>query len=161
MGYARYSAVKVVAPGFPGTLRCAWVVTRCSSVLLLLILLSTFANSLSVQHVATLGIGIPCGISPPSSSCIPLSQCKSQAVCCRERLRVIVFGKIASLSLERASNCTNIQYFESVSKYSCMERPLDLSDRMDFHSIPYPSSIGFTVAKNTAFLPLLRRESFR
>ena len=47
-------------------------------------------NSLSVQHVAYLGIGIPCGKAPPSSSCIPLSQYKSQAVCCRERLRVIV-----------------------------------------------------------------------
>ena len=28
--YAGYSVVNVDAPGFPGTLRCAWVVTRCS-----------------------------------------------------------------------------------------------------------------------------------
>ena len=41
MGYAGYSVVNVVAPGFPGTLRCAWVVTRRSCVLFLLILLST------------------------------------------------------------------------------------------------------------------------
>ena len=60
-----------------------------------------FANSLSIQHVATLEIGIPCGFTPPSSSCILLSQYKSQAVCCGERLRVIVFGKIAILSSER------------------------------------------------------------
>ena len=37
-------------------------------------------------------------------------------MCCGERLHVIVLGKIADLSLERASNCTKIQYFEGVSK---------------------------------------------
>ena len=62
--------------------------------LVLVDLVVHFANSLSVQHEATLRIGIPCGITPPSSSCIPLSQCKSQAVCCRGRLCVIVFDKI-------------------------------------------------------------------
>ena len=41
MEYAGFSVVNVVAPGFPGTLRCACVVTRCSCVLFLLILLST------------------------------------------------------------------------------------------------------------------------
>ena len=41
----------------------------------------------------------------------------------RERLHVTVFGNVASLSLDRASNCTKIQYFEGVSKY-CMERSL-------------------------------------
>ena len=36
----------------------------------------------------------------------------------KEGLHVTVFGKNASLSLERASNCTNIPYFETVSKLS-------------------------------------------
>ena len=76
-----------------------------------------------------LGLRVPFGIAPPSSSYIPLSQCKLQVVCCRERLHVTVFGKNASLSLEQASNCTNIPYFEGVSKYSCMERFLVLLDR--------------------------------
>ena len=53
-----------------------------------------------------------------------------------------VSGKIASLSLERSSNCTKILYSEGVSKYSCIARSL--------------VSIGFTVVKKTAFLPLLR-----
>ena len=66
------------------------------------------------------------------------------------------FGKIASLSLERASNCTNIQYFEGVSKYSCVARSLVSSDRVEFHPIPFPSSIGLTAVNNTACLPLLR-----
>ena len=69
--------------------------------LVLVDLVVYFSNSLSIQHVATLGNGIPCGRTPPSSSCIPVSQCKSQAVCCRERLRVIVFDKIVILSAER------------------------------------------------------------
>ena len=68
------------------------------------------------------------GRAHPSFSYIPLSQCKLQAVCC-------MFGKVAGLSLERASNCTNIQYFEGVPKYSCMARSLVSSDRMKF--LPY------------------------
>ena len=45
---------------------------------------------------------------------------------------MIAFGIIASLSLERASNCTKIPYFESVSKYSSMARSLVSSDRVEF-----------------------------
>ena len=41
----------------------------------------------------------------------------------------------ASLSLERASNCTKVQYFVGVFKYSFMARSLFSSDRLDFH--PY------------------------
>ena len=41
---------------------------------------------------------------------------KSQAVCCRVRLHVIVFDKITILSSERASNCTNTLCFYEVSK---------------------------------------------
>ena len=83
-----------------------------------------FAISLSVQLEATLGIGIHCGITPPSSSCIPLSLYKSQVVCCRQRLRVIVFDKNAILASERTLNCTNTLYFDEVSKYFCIERSL-------------------------------------
>ena len=44
-----------------------------------------------------------------------------------------VFGKkIASISLERASNCTKMQHFEGVSKYSCMARSFISSDRVEF-----------------------------
>ena len=39
------------------------------------------------------------------------SQYKSQVVCCRERLRVIVFDKNAILSSERALNCTQYTVF--------------------------------------------------
>ena len=74
----------------------------------------------------------PFGRAPPVFSFIPLSQCKLQVVCCGERLHVTVFGKIASLSLERASNFTSMQYFEGVSKYSCMERFLVSLSRVAF-----------------------------
>ena len=43
----------------------------------------------------------PSGRAHPQFSYIPLSQCKPQAVCCRERLHVTVFGKIAINSLGR------------------------------------------------------------
>ena len=77
-------------------------------------------------------------------------------MCCRERLHVTVFGKISSLSLERASNCTEISFFEGVSKYACMVRSLVSSSRVEFLSVPFPSSIGFTAVKNTACLHLLK-----
>ena len=59
-------------------------------------------------------------------------------MCCRERLHVTVFGKIAGLSLEQAPNCTKILYCEGVSKDSCVARSLVSSDRCS-------SSIGFVV----------------
>ena len=85
--------------------------------------------------MAILDSSEPFGGAPPVFSVIPLSQCKLQIVCCGERLHVTVFGKIASLSLEsleRASNCTKIQDFESVSRYSCMVRSLVSSSRVEF-----------------------------
>ena len=72
---------------------------------------------------------------PCASPCIPLSQCKPQAVRKRGRLHVIVFDKIAILSAERVSNCTHIQYVEEISKYFSMERSLAWSSRME--SPPY------------------------
>ena len=44
---------------------------------------------------------ILCGIAPLQSSCLLLSQYKSQAVCRRERLRVIVFDETAILSSDQ------------------------------------------------------------
>ena len=61
----------------------------------------------------------PFGRALPVFSYIPLSQCKLQIVCCGERLHVTVFGKIASLSLERDFKLHQITIFsKSVSKYS-------------------------------------------
>ena len=71
-----YSVVNVVAPGFSGALRYAWVVTRCSCVFVLVDLVDHFANFASSTTRGNLG----------SSSCIPLSQRKPQAVCCGRRL---------------------------------------------------------------------------
>ena len=53
-------------------------------------------------------------------------------MCCRERLRVIVFDKNAILSSERALNCTNIPYFDEVSKCFCMVRSLACPSRIEF-----------------------------
>ena len=77
-----------------------------------------FGNSASVLHEATLDIDILYGKAPPQSLFIPLCQNKPQVVCCRERLRVIVFDKTAILSSERDLKCTNTLCFDEVSKYS-------------------------------------------
>ena len=98
-------------------------------------LVDHIASSIWVRHVVLSEVSELFGRAHHEFSYLPLSQCKLQVVCCGERLHVTVFGKIASLSLERASNCTNILHLESVSKYSCMARSLVSSDRMDFH--PY------------------------
>ena len=45
---------------------------------------------------------------------------KLQVVCCREGLHVTVFTKIASLSLERASNCTEKNFLKAIP--SVLER---------------------------------------
>ena len=100
------------------------------------------ANSVRVQPVDIMGIGVPFGIAPPSSSCIPLSQCKLQAVCCGGRLHATVFGKIVIFCCERASSCTNIQYFEEVSKYFCMERFLAWASRMTLPPYNYHPPSG-------------------
>ena len=65
------------------------------------------------------------------SSCIPLAQYKSQSVGCKERLRAIVFDKIAILLCE-LKNCTSTLYFDEVSKYCCMVRCLAWPSRIEF-----------------------------
>ena len=98
-------------------------------------------------------LSISCDRAPPSSPCIPLSQCKRLAVCRRGRLRATLSGKTAILSLERVSN---ILYSDEVSKYFCMEQSSALSSRMEVPSTQFSSSIGFTIVKNTDCLPRLR-----
>ena len=99
------------------------------------------ASSILVRHVSLPELREPSVRAHPVFSYIPLSQCKLQVVCCSERLHVTVFGELASLSLERASNYTKIQYFEGVSKYSCMARSLVSSDRVEFppNHVHHPS----------------------
>ena len=100
---------------------------------------------------------ILCDTAPPLTSCIPLSQCKLQAVCSGGQLHAIAFGEIAILSFERASNCTNILYFEEVSKYFCEKRPfLGLVKSHGVSSVLSSQSTGFTAVRNTDCLPLLR-----
>ena len=66
-----------------------------------------------LADVALSELSAPSGRAPPEFSYMPLSQCKLQAVCCRERLHVTVFGKIANLSLGQAPSCTKILFFDN------------------------------------------------
>ena len=66
-----------------------------------------FANSVSIQLEGTLETDILCWKIHLQTSCILLSSRKSPEMYGRERLHVILFEKIAILSLERVSNCTN------------------------------------------------------
>ena len=96
-------------------------------------LVDHIASWISARLVALSELSEPSGRAHPEFSYIPLSQCKLQAVCCRERLHVTVSGKFASLSLARTSNCTKILYFEGVSKYCCMAaRSLVAPSRVEF-----------------------------
>ena len=70
------------------------------------------ASSISARHVVLSELSQFFGTAHPRFSYIPLSQCKQQE-CCGERLHVTVFGKIASLSLDRAPNCINIHFLRA------------------------------------------------
>ena len=112
------------------------------------------ATSIWGQLVALLESSEPYGRARPEFSYIPLSQCKPRAVCCGERLHVTVFGKIADLSLEHASNCSNIQYFDFVSKNSWMEQflVLLLLDRVEFPYDFHPPSDSLKWRTRLVFL---------
>ena len=56
------------------------------------------ASPISARLVELSELSEPSGRAHPVSSYIPLSQCKLQVVCCRERLHVTVSGQIAGLS---------------------------------------------------------------
>ena len=141
---------------FPCNSSFRWVGPKMILRLGLVDLVDHCANSLWEQPVAIMELTVLSGRAPPSFSYVPLSQCKRRAVFRRERLHVTVFGKIEDLSLGRASNCTKLPYFESVSKCSCMARSLVSSRSRGVSPIPFSQSIGFTVVKNTASLLLLR-----
>ena len=126
------------------------VVRGFSFSLLMLILLSTLRIRLQYNSRQTWR-----SVYFMVSSCIPLSQYKSQVVCCRERLRVIVFDKIAILSFERASTFTNILYFVDASKYFVWCDPWLVQVASNFfHTLIVVHR--FTAVKNTNCLSLLR-----
>ena len=122
--YSRYYVVHCVVTSFTVTVSNRSMVPKMILLLGFVDLVDLFAGSILARLVALSELSAPSGGAHPEFSNIPLSQYKLRAVCCRERLHATVFGEIASLSLERASNCTKILYFESVSKYSCVARSL-------------------------------------
>ena len=113
-------------------------------------------SSILARLMAPSELSAPSGGAPPEFSYIHLSQCKLQAVYCRERLHVTVFGKIANLSLGRDSSCTITLYCGGVSKYCCMEKMFGFVKSIEVSSTQFSSSIGLTVVKNTDCLPHLR-----
>ena len=62
------------------------------------------ASSILARLVTLSELSEPSGRAHLEFSFTPLSQCKLQAVCCRERLHVTESGIIAILSLQRAPN---------------------------------------------------------
>ena len=109
--YSRYSVIYGVVTSFPVTFRIRSMVPKMILRLGFVDPVDHIASSILVRHVALSESSEPSGRASPEFSYIPLSQCKLQAVCCRERLRLTLSDEIASLSLEGASNCTNILYF--------------------------------------------------
>ena len=114
------------------------------------------ASSILARLVALSELSELSGRAHPESSYIPLSQCKLQAVCCGDRLHVTVSGKVASLSLGRASNCTQILNFSKRFEIFLHGAILAFVKSHGISPMPYTSSIGFTEVKNAACLPLLR-----
>ena len=110
----RYSVVHCVVTDFTVTFSNRPMVPKMILRLGFVDLVDHVASSMLVRHVVLSEFSEPSGRAHPVSSYIPLSECKLQVVCCRERLHVTVSGKIASISLERASNCTNILYFKAL-----------------------------------------------
>ena len=115
------------------------------------------ANSILARLVALAELSEPSGRAPPVSSHFPLSLCKLQELCCGDRLHATLFGKIASLSLERASNCTQILFFlKAFPSILVWRDPWFRQVAWCFSHTISIISIGFTVVKNTACLPFLR-----
>ena len=132
--YSRYSVIHGVVYRFPSNFFESLYGSQDDLARLGFVdLANHIASSIWVQPVALLELSELFGRVLPVSSYIPLSQCKLQVVCCRERLHVTAFGKMANLCLGRASNCTKIQCFEGVFKYSCVARSLVSSSRVEFH----------------------------
>ena len=98
----------------------------------------------------------PYGRTPPVFTYIPLSQCKLQVMCCRERLHVTSFGKKMQAfllsELQIAPKCCILKAFPGILVWS---DSWFLQVARGF-SIQFSSSIGFTLVNNIACLPLLR-----
>ena len=91
------------------------------------------ASSISTPLVALSELSEPSLRARPVFSYIPLSQCQLQVVCCRERLHVTAFGKIADLSRKQAPKCTKILHVGSSFHVFLCGMILGLPDRMEFH----------------------------
>ena len=153
MRYAWSSFVDVAAAGFPATSQYALEVSGFSCFFIRLIRLYTLRIRLQfymrqpwrlIYLVEYLLLGVNAYAY------------KSQALCCRERLRVIVFDETAILSSERALNCTNTLCFDEVSKYLCMVRSLACPSCIEFLTYFDRRPIRFTAVKNTDCLSLSR-----
>ena len=116
--YARNSVIHETVTDFPRNVSNRSMVPKMILRLGFVDLVDQFASAIWVQPAVLSEASEPSGRAHLGFSYIPLSQCKLQVVCCGERLHVTVFGKIASLSLERASNCIKILNFQGVSPYN-------------------------------------------
>ena len=114
-------------------------------------LVDLIAISIWVQPVAILEFSEPFGRAPPVFSYTPLSQCKLQAVCCRERLHVTVSGKIASLSLWASFKLHENTVFWRRFQVFLYGAILGFVKSRGVSSMPYTSSV-----QKTGGLPLLR-----
>ena len=65
------------------------------------------------------------------------------------------FDKIADLSLGQAPSCTTIRYFEKRFQGFLCGMILGFVRSKGVSTKPYPTSIGLTVVKKTACLPVL------
>ena len=117
-------------------------------------LVNHVASSILARRVALPGLSEPSGGAHPEFSYVPLSQCKLQTVCCTERLHVTVSGEIADLSLWASIKLhqnTVVRRRFQVFLYGAI---LGFVRSHGVSPMPYTSSIGFTVVKKNACLPL-------
>ena len=153
--YSRYSVIHGVVTRFHRNFSNRSMVPKMILLLGFVDLVDHIASSIWVQPVTILELSEPSGRAPPEFPYIPLSQCKLQTVCCRERLHVTVSVKFASLSLERPSNCTKYCILKACRSI-LVWRDTWFRNSLAVSLMPKTSSIAFTVVNKTACLPLLR-----
>ena len=111
------------------------------------------ASSIRARLVVLSELSAPSSSAHPKFSYISLSQCKLQTMCCRERLHVTVNCKSFSWASFTLHPCIVFWRRFKVFLFGMIRGFV----RMRAVSpMPYPSSIGFTVVKKAACLPLLR-----
>ena len=107
-------------------------------------LVDHIASSILARLVALSELSEPFGRAHPEFSYMPLSQCKLEAVRCRERLHVTVFGKILGLHIAlKTQNKVRFQVFLSDAI---------LGLRSHGFTMPLTSSMGSIARKKTACL---------